>query len=104
MFTYMLHELARAYTTNTSDVLCIGLGVGIVPMQFAHEGARVDVVEINPAAVPMARQFFDVQPERLNITVGDGRQFVTESLDQMADGLVNFLGRLATAPRGAGKP
>ena len=26
MFSYMLHDLARAYTTNLSDVLCIGLG------------------------------------------------------------------------------
>ena len=49
MFTYMLHDLARAYTSNLTDVLCIGLGVGIVPMQFAREGIGVDVVEINPA-------------------------------------------------------
>src|SRR5438093_1614333 len=31
-FTYMLSGLVRAYTTNIQDVLCIGLGVGIVPM------------------------------------------------------------------------
>lgn len=82
MFTYLLHGLARTYTTNIGDVLCIGLGVGIVPMQFAREGAKVDVVEINPAAVPMAQQFFDLQPERLNITLGDGRQFVNASRKQ----------------------
>ena len=79
MFTYLLHGLAKVYTTNVSDVLCIGLGVGIVPMKFAHEGARVDVVEINPAAVPMAERFFDLEPARLNITLGDGRQFVNAS-------------------------
>jgi hypothetical protein len=28
----LLAGLARAYTTNLQDVLCIGLGVGIVPM------------------------------------------------------------------------
>ena len=27
----MLRYLARGYTTNLQDVLCIGLGVGIVP-------------------------------------------------------------------------
>ena len=79
LFTYMLHDLARAYTTNPGDVLCIGLGVGIVPMQFAREGARVDVVEINPAVVPLARQYFGLQPERLNLTFGDGRLFVNQS-------------------------
>jgi spermidine synthase len=82
MFTYMLHELARAYNTNTSDVLCIGLGVGIVPMEFARDGARVDVVEINPAVVPLAQQYFDLEPEKLNITFGDGRQFVNQCRKQ----------------------
>jgi len=62
-FTYMLAGLARAYTTNINDVLCIGLGVGIVPMDFARQGARVDVVEINPAVVPVAVRYFDLQQE-----------------------------------------
>ncbi len=82
MFTYMLHGLARAYTTNLGDVLCIGLGVGIVPMQLAREGTRVDVVEINPAVVPMAREFFGLETDRMNIVVGDGRHFVNQSRKQ----------------------
>ncbi|MBI5384068.1 MAG: fused MFS/spermidine synthase [Verrucomicrobia bacterium] len=78
MFTYLLHGLARAYTTNITDALCIGLGVGIVPMQLAAEGARVDVVEINPAVVPLAEKFFDLKPEKLNLTIGDGRFFLNQ--------------------------
>ena len=31
-------------------------------MQFAREGARVDVVEINPAVVPLAQKYFDLDP------------------------------------------
>jgi len=76
MFTYALHDFARAYTTNLADVLCIGLGVGVVPMEFAREGVRVDVVEINPAVVPVAQKFFDLKPEQLNLVIGDGRYFV----------------------------
>jgi predicted membrane-bound spermidine synthase len=76
LFTYMLHGLARSYASNLNDVLCIGLGVGISPMQFARDGAHVDVVEINPAVVPVARQWFGLEPEKLNITIGDGRQFL----------------------------
>jgi len=76
LFTYMLHGLARVYTTNLNDVLCIGLGVGIAPMNFARDGARVDVVEINPAIVPVAKRWFDLEPEKLNITIGDGREFL----------------------------
>jgi len=75
-FTYMLSGLARAYTTNIHDVLCIGLGIGIVPMDFAREGARGEVVEINPAIVPGATQFFDLHPEKLNLTIDDGRHLL----------------------------
>jgi spermidine synthase len=75
-FTYLLAGLARAYTTNINDVLCIGLGVGIVPMDFARQGARVDVVEINPAVVPVAVRYFDLEPTKLHLTIDDGRHFL----------------------------
>ncbi len=81
-FTYLLAGLARAYTTNISDVLCIGMGVGIVPMDFARQGVRVDVVEINPAVVPVAVRFFDLDPTRLNLTIDDGRHFLNRCRKQ----------------------
>ncbi|MGD0259374.1 MAG: fused MFS/spermidine synthase [Verrucomicrobiota bacterium] len=81
-FTYALSGLARAYTTNIHDVLCIGLGVGIVPMEFARRGARVDVVEINPAVVPLAVRFFDLQTNKLNLTLDDGRHFLNRCRKQ----------------------
>lgn len=79
MFTYMLYHLARAYTPSIQDVLCIGLGVGIVPMDFARDGVRVEVVEINPAVVPLARQFFGLEPQRLKLHFGDGRYFLNQA-------------------------
>ncbi len=75
----MLYGLAHAYTPAIQDVLCVGLGVGIVPRQFVQEGTRVDVVEINPAVVSVAARFFDLDPSRLRITFGDGRYFVNRS-------------------------
>ncbi len=81
-FTYMLSGLARAYTTNINEILCIGLGVGIVPMDFARQGAQVDVVEINPAVVPVAVRFFDFQPEKLRVTIDDGRHFLNRCRKQ----------------------
>jgi spermidine synthase len=75
-FTYLLSGLARAYVTNVNDVLCIGLGVGIVPMDFAIHGARVDVAEINPAIVPVAAKFFGLDTNELHITIDDGRHFL----------------------------
>jgi spermidine synthase len=79
MFTYMLHGLAHVYAPKVEDVLCIGMGVGIVPMEFARDGARVDVVEINPAVLPVARDYFDFQRDKVQLFIGDGRQFVNEA-------------------------
>ena len=75
-FTYMLHDLASAYHPGIHDVLCIGMGVGIVPMEFAREGANVDVVEINPAVVPVAEKYFNFDPKLVHLTVDDGRHFL----------------------------
>ena len=79
MFTYMLHGLAKAYTPNVDRVLCIGMGVGIVPMQFAREGVKVDVVEINPAVVRVATNHFNCDPSLFTLTLGDGRQFLNRA-------------------------
>lgn len=81
-FTYMLSGLARVYRTNINDVLCIGLGVGIVPMDFARSGAHVDVVEINPAVVPVGKKFFDCDPSRLNLIIDDARHYLNRCVKQ----------------------
>jgi len=75
-FTYLLSGLARAYATNIQDVLCIGLGVGIVPMDFARHGTRVDVVEINPAVLPVATRFFGFEPDKVHVVFDDGRHYL----------------------------
>jgi spermidine synthase len=92
-FTYLLSGLARAYTTNIQDVLCIGMGVGIVPMDFARQGTRVEVVEINPAVVPVAEKFFDFNPSQVRITIDDGRHFLN-GLERRYDAVIldAFLG------------
>jgi predicted membrane-bound spermidine synthase len=79
MFTYMLQGLARAYTPRLDRVLCIGMGMGIVPRELAREGVVVDVVEINPAVVPVAEKYFDLNPGAFRLVIGDGRQFLNTS-------------------------
>jgi len=82
LFTYMLHGLAQGYVPQVQDVLCIGMGVGVVPMEFAREGARVDIVEINPAVVPLAERYFNFEPARVHLRIGDGRQFVATATNR----------------------
>lgn len=82
LFTHMLHGLAKVYTRETKEVLCIGMGVGIVPMVFAEEGTKVDVVEINDKIAGLAQRHFGLQPEKLNLTIGDGRHYVNAAQKQ----------------------
>jgi predicted membrane-bound spermidine synthase len=82
MFTYMLEGLARAYAPRLQHVLCIGMGVGIVPRELARAGAAVDVVEINPAVVPVARKYFDLDPNEFRLFIADGRQFLNTSVER----------------------
>jgi spermidine synthase len=42
----------------------------------------VDVVEINPAVVPMAVRFFDLDTSKLNLTLDDGRHFLNRCRKQ----------------------
>jgi predicted membrane-bound spermidine synthase len=93
LFTHMLHGLAKVYTRETEDVLCIGVGVGIVPMLFANEESNVDAVEINDKIPALAAKHFGFEPKKMNLTIGDGRQFVN-SCEKKYDAVIldAFLG------------
>jgi spermidine synthase len=83
MFTYLLEDLAEAYTPEVRSALCIGLGVGIVPMRLAERGVTVDVVEINPAVVKVACDFFDCRPELFRtLELTDARYFLNQTTNQ----------------------
>ena len=83
MFTYLLQDLAESYTPEIRSALCVGLGVGIVPMRFAEQGVAVDVVEINPAVVTVARDYFDCRPELFRqLELTDARYFLNQTTNR----------------------
>ncbi len=68
------------------DVLAVGahpddidLSCGGTVIKLARDGARVDVVEINPSIVPVAERYFDLDPRAFNLFIGDGRYFVNRA-------------------------
>lgn len=65
------------------SILIIGLGGGTLPNAL-HQllpGAQIDVVEIDPAVVKVAKQFFRFVPnERVRVTEIDGRVFVKRAV------------------------
>jgi spermidine synthase len=65
------------------SVLIIGLGGGTLPraLQEVNPGARIDVVEIDPAVVNVARRYFDLgESSKLNVIEADGRVHVKRAL------------------------
>lgn len=60
-------------------VLVIGLGGGVIPtaMRRVYPTLRIDVVELDPAVVDVAKRYFGYREDpRLRTFIGDGRVFV----------------------------
>jgi spermidine synthase len=66
-------------------ILILGLGGGTLPMAFNEllPDADIDVVEIDPAVVRVAREYFGFAPsERVDVFAQDGRVFVKRAAHQ----------------------
>lgn len=66
-----------------SSILIVGLGGGTLPRAL-HQvlpNAHIDVVEIDPAVVRVAKRFFDFRSgDRIHVAQTDGRVFVKRAL------------------------
>lgn len=63
-------------------VLVVGLGGGTVPARYHQDfaGMRIDVVELDPEVIAVARRYFGVpQDDRLHLVAADGRLFIART-------------------------
>lgn len=63
-------------------ILVVGLGGGSLPvfLHRAYPEVQIDVVEIDPEVVRVAKRYFDVTEDaRLRLHVADGRRFIEQS-------------------------
>ncbi|MEW6044905.1 MAG: fused MFS/spermidine synthase [Bacillota bacterium] len=78
-YTRYFH-LAMSLVPEAERVLMVGLGGGSVPKNFLEVYPRVtiDVAELDPEVVRLARRYFQVPADnpRLNVAAEDGRMFV----------------------------
>lgn len=73
------------YPAETSSVLIVGLGGGAFVHFLNHyfPDLRLDVVELDPAVVTVARDYFGTaENARTRIFVGDGRDFLQRAADR----------------------
>lgn len=71
------------YVPEPNSILVLGLGGGVIPREFRSyfPQARIDVVEIDEAILPLATQYFGfAEDERLKVYVDDGRMFIKKQL------------------------
>ena len=74
-----------AYRPDPSSVLLIGLGGGALVHALTHHfpSVRLDVVEIDPEIVAVARQYFAVPPgPGTRIFVADGHEYLARSTER----------------------
>lgn len=72
-------QLGLAYNPRARNMLFIGLGGGSAPKRVWRDfpGLRLQVVEIDPVVVDVARRFFEVPTSpRLGVAVQDGRRYL----------------------------
>jgi spermidine synthase len=80
VFDYTKMMMAALYLNpSPKRVLILGLGGGTLPntLRRLFPEARIDVAEIDPAVVRVAKQFFNFkESDRLRVSAEDGRVFV----------------------------
>lgn len=85
-------------------VLCIGLGGGTGPKSFldTYGNINVQVVEIDPKVVAVAKEYFSLPSDpRLKITVADGRTFLQRTRGKYG---AIIMDAYASGPNGAYLP
>jgi spermidine synthase len=84
VFEYTQMMLGALYLRpQPHSILVIGLGGGTLPRTLEQllPDADIDVVEIDPAVVGVAQQYFGFRPDaRIHLTVQDGRAYVRQAL------------------------
>jgi spermidine synthase len=73
-YIHALYGLVRQ--TRSQDVLIVGCGGGSLARMLVRAGARVAMVDLDPASFELARNYFSL-PEACVCHVGDGREFLT---------------------------
>jgi len=77
--------LAKAYRSDVDSMLFIGLGGGSAPRRLWRDfpDLRLQVVELDPVVVDVARRFFRLPEDpRLAVTVEDGRRYLVRHDDR----------------------
>lgn len=77
-YSYFLEFLPFMLSPKGKQCLVIGLGVGVIPDWYEKQGVRCDVVDINPAVVKIAKDYFGFKNSG-DLFVEDARYFLNNT-------------------------
>lgn len=96
VYIHAIHEIIRQ--AKAKRVLMIGCGGGSLATMLHRLGCEVTVVDINPAAFPIARDYFKM-PKAIETICCDGIKFVADTLRQFDAVIIDVFGSNNTVPR-----
>jgi len=64
---------------SAGDLLLIGLGGGSYAKSSSRKGWKVDALEIDPAVIDLAQEYFGLLPEDANLFCVEGRRFLAQT-------------------------
>ncbi|MEO8331797.1 MAG: fused MFS/spermidine synthase [Gallionella sp.] len=74
-YAYLLQFLPYALNPDGKNCLVIGLGAGLVPVWYKAHGVNTEVVDIDPAVIEIAHNYFGFDPA-IPVHVEDARYFL----------------------------
>ena len=73
-FTHVLDVLSQLSTIG--NALVLGLGAGVLPAKLSSKGFKIDVVDIDPITLDIAKNFFRYKPKNTSFSFEDARTYV----------------------------
>jgi spermidine synthase len=86
-----LHLLCLLWYPEPEHILIIGLGAGILPRIFHYlsPNTMIDVVEIDPVVIDLARKYFDFNGNNfIRLYAEDGRRFIERQRSNQYDVII----------------
>ena len=77
-FIHVLGTLSEL--SNIGDALVLGLGAGLLPRQLSSRGFKVDVVDIDPITLDIAKKFFRYEPTDTSFFFEDARTYIKKCI------------------------
>ncbi len=77
-YSYFMQFLPYMLEPEAKSCLVVGLGLGLAPSWYAQQGIQCDVVDINPAVVEIAKEYFNFKASG-DIFIEDARYFLNST-------------------------